>query len=187
MIHPQDYLYISLSFNDKSHLMKVNIKGISLLAFIAGVLTFFWLTSGDGLQAAPSVKMTTIDGGEINPEKLRGKPYMVVFWATDCPGCVKEIPHLNTLYSGFSKQGFRVVAIAMPHDELSLIRTMREQKAMSYEIVFDEDGTLAKAFGGVKVTPTSFLISPEGKIVLQKMGEFDVDTVHQMISDMLKS
>jgi len=167
--------------------MKIDIKGVLLLAFIVGALAFFWLAPGDGLQAAPNIKMTTIDGGKIDSKALRGKPYMVVFWATDCPGCVREIPHLNTLYSGFSKQGFRVVAIAMPHDELSLIRTMREQKAMNYEIVFDEDGTLAKAFGGVKVTPTSFLISPEGKIVLQKMGEFDVDTVHQMISDMLKS
>lgn len=167
--------------------MKININGILLLAAIAGVFTFFWLVPGDGLQAAPKVEMTTIDGRKIDLKELYGKPYMVVFWATDCPGCVKEIPHLNTLYDDFSKQGFQVIAIAMPHDELPLIRTMREQKAMSYEIVFDEDGTLAKAFGGVSLTPTNFLISPKSKIALQKIGEFDVDKMHQMISDMLKS
>jgi peroxiredoxin len=167
--------------------MKIDINGILLLAAIAGISAFFWLAPGDGLQAAPNVRMTTIDGGEVDLKELRGKPYMIVFWATDCPGCVKEIPHLNTLYNDFGKQGFQVIAIAMPHDELPLIRTMREQKAMNYEIVFDEDGTLAKAFGGVKLTPTNFLISPKGKIALQKIGEFDVDKMHQMISDMLKS
>lgn len=167
--------------------MKLDIKGILLLVAIAGVLAFFWLAPNDGLQAAPNAKMTTIDGEQIDLKALRGKPYMVVFWATDCPGCVKEIPHLNSLYNELGKQGFRVIAIAMPHDEIPLIKTMREEKAMNYEIVFDEDGTLAKAFGGVKVTPTNFLISPEGKIALQKMGEFDVDEMYQMISNMLKS
>ncbi len=158
--------------------MKLDLKGILLLAAIAGVLTFFWLAPNDGLQAAPNAEMTTIDGEQINLKELRGKPYMVVFWATDCPGCVKEIPHLNSLSNDLGKQGFRVIAIAMPHDEIPLIKTMREEKAMNYEIVFDEDGTLAKAFGGVKVTPTNFLISPEGKIALRKMGEFDVDEMY---------
>ena len=165
--------------------MKLDIKGILLLAAIAVALAFFWLAPSDGLQAAPKAKMTTIDGEPIDLTELRGKPYMVVFWATDCPGCVKEIPHLRSLYNDLGKQGFRIIAVAMPHDEIPLIKTMREEKAMNYDIVFDEDGTLAKAFGGVKVTPTSFLISPEGKIALQKMGELDMDQVTQMLRDML--
>lgn len=166
--------------------MKIDIKGILLLAVIAGVFAFFWLAPDDGLQAAPDFDMTTIDGEQLGSNQLDGKPYMVVFWATDCPGCVKEIPHLNALYNEFGDQGFKVIAVAMPHDELPLIKTMRDQKAMDYEIVFDTDGMIAKTFGGVIVTPTNFLISPEGKIALHKMGEFDTDEVHQLISNMLK-
>lgn len=166
--------------------MKLDIKGLLVLALIAGILTFFWLAPNDGLQAAPKLEVTTIDGEKIDSDELKGKPYMVVFWATDCPGCVKEIPHLNGLYSDLSKEGFRVIAIAMPHDEIDLIRTMQAEKGMNYDIVFDEDGMLAKAFGGVKVTPTNFLISPQGKIALQKMGEFQPDDIRQLIDGMLK-
>ncbi len=111
---------------------------------------------------------------------------MVVFWATDCPGCVKEIPHLNELYTEFGKDGFEVIAIAMPHDQVDHIKTMRIQKGMRYKIVFDKDGALAKAYGGVSLTPTNLLISPEGKIALHKVGNFDTDNIRRLIVGMLK-
>ena len=166
--------------------MKIDIKGLLVLAVIVGFLAFFWLAPSGGLQAAPNVKMQTIDGKTLTLEQLKGKPYMVVFWATDCPGCVKEIPHLNDLYTNLKSQGFTVIAIAMPHDQIPRIQAMREQKNMQYDIVFDKDGSLAKAFGGVMVTPTNFLISPSGNIALQKMGEFNPETMQKTILDMLK-
>lgn len=166
--------------------MKLDIKALLGLAVIAGVLTFFFLSPDDGLQAAPQPLMTTIDGQQIDPETLEGKPYMVVFWATDCPGCVKEIPHLNELYSEFGQSGFEVIAIAMPHDQVQHIQTMRQQKGMNYKIVFDETGELAKTYGGVKLTPTNLLISPDGTVVLRKAGTFDTENMRQMIAGMLK-
>ncbi len=166
--------------------MKLDIKALLAMAVVAGALAFFFLAPTDGLQAAPTPKMTTVDGDAIDPDKLSGKPYMVVFWATDCPGCIKEIPHLNELYSEFGKDGFEVIAIAMPHDQIDQINTMRSQKGMSYKIVFDEDGTLAKAYGGVSLTPTNMLISPDGKIALNKVGTFDPAGMRQLIVDMLK-
>ncbi|MEZ5537451.1 MAG: TlpA disulfide reductase family protein [Thiolinea sp.] len=166
--------------------MKLDIKALLGLAVVAGALTFFFLSPNDGLQAAPTPVMTTIDGQQIDPEKLEGKPYMVVFWATDCPGCVKEIPHLNELYTDLGKDGFEVIAIAMPHDQIPHIKTMRETKGMNYKIVFDETGELAKTYGGVKLTPTNLLISPDGKIALRKVGTFDPENIRQLVSNMLK-
>lgn len=166
--------------------MKLDIKALLAMAVLAGVLAFFFLAPSDGLQAAPTPAMTTVDGQALDPDKLSGKPYMVVFWATDCPGCVKEIPHLNELYTEFGKDGFEVIAIAMPHDQVDHINTMRAQKGMNYKIVFDEDGTLAKAYGGVSLTPTNLLISPDGKVALHKVGTFDPAGMRQLISDMLK-
>ena len=166
--------------------MKLDIKGLAVLALIAGALAFFWLAPNDGLQAAPKLQATTIDGKKIDTGDLKGKPYLVVFWATDCPGCIREIPHLNELYSDLGKDGFQVIGIAMPHDELPLIQTMRKEKSMQYDIVFDVDGMLAKAYGGIRLTPTSFLVSPKGKIALHKLGMFEKDEMRQMIEGMLK-
>lgn len=165
--------------------MKLDIKALLLLIVIAGAAAFFWLAPSSGLQAAPSTTITTIDGATIAPDTLKGKPYLVVFWATSCSGCVKEIPQLVDLYKELGNEGFRVVAVAMSYDELPLIKAMREQKGMSYDIAWDKDGSIAKAFGGVMVTPTNFLVSPDGKIALQKMGEFDANEMHQRIKAML--
>ncbi len=165
--------------------MKLNIKVLFVFALLIGAAVFFWLAPSSGLQAAPLISMTTIDGTSIHTKDLRGKPYMVVFWATECPGCVKEIPNLVQLERELGKQGFRVVAIAMPHDTVSQIKTMREQKGMNYDIVYDEKGDLAETFGGIMVTPTNILVSPEGKIVYQKMGEFDPADMRQRIQSLL--
>lgn len=166
--------------------MKLDIKGLVILAVIAGVLAFFWFAPGSGLQTAPNVSFKTIDGKSITLSELKGKPYILTFWATDCPGCVAEIPHLVDLYKEYAGQGLRIIAIAMPHDDLDAINTMRRLKGMSYDIAFDRTGELTQAFGNVMVTPTSYLVTPEGKIALQKIGEMDMKAVEHQIATMLK-
>ena len=59
--------------------MKLDMKGLLVLALIVGVLAFFWLAPSDRLQAAPKLNTTTIDGEKIDAGDLKGKPYMVVF------------------------------------------------------------------------------------------------------------
>ncbi|HPE60732.1 MAG TPA: TlpA disulfide reductase family protein [Thiolinea sp.] len=165
--------------------MKLDIKALLVLAVLAGVLGFF-LFSPAGSQSAPELKAQTIDGRPIDTAEIKGKPYMVVFWATDCPGCVKEIPHLVELYDEMNPKGLEIIGVAMPHDEVSAIKTMRSQRDMRWDLVFDETGAISKEFGGVKVTPTSFLIGPDGRIALQKMGELDMADLKKRILGMLE-
>lgn len=166
--------------------MKLDTKGIAILAFIVGVVVFLLLSSGGGVKQAPQLSLTTIDGQKIDSQQLAGKPYMMTFWATDCPSCVQEIPHLAQLHNNLQNTGFQLVAVALPHDKVSAIKAMREQKNMPYAIAYDENGEIGQAFGGIRVTPTSYLVSPDGKIVFQKMGTLDVDQLEQQIRDMMK-
>lgn len=166
--------------------MKLDLKGIAILAFIAGIIAFFLLAPAGGIKAAPAITLQTIDGQTIELEKLKGKPYLMVFWATDCPGCVGEIPHLVELNQKLQGTGFRTIAVALPHDEESAIKAMRQQKGMQYDLVYDKTGEWGQAFGGIKVTPTSFLVNPEGKITRMQLGSFDFDQLEQQIRSMLK-
>lgn len=166
--------------------MKLDIKGIAILAFIAGIAAFFLFMPAEGIKAAPALSVQTIDGETIELDKLKGKPYLMTFWATDCPSCVKEIPHLVELQQKLQGTGFRIIAAAMPHDEVSAIQAMRVQKGMQYDLAYDKTGEWGQAFGGIKVTPTSFLVSPEGKIVRQQLGGFDFKQLEQQIRAMLK-
>ncbi|HHS99496.1 MAG TPA: TlpA family protein disulfide reductase, partial [Thiomicrospira sp.] len=53
-----------------------------------------------------------------------------------------------------------------------------------FTFVMDTDGKLAKAFGDILLTPTSFLIAPNGKIVYQQVGEVQFEMVTERIKQL---
>lgn len=165
-----------------------NIKEIGIGIFIITIAAIGgWFMLGQSGTPAPQVSMTTIDGQTITTSDLKGGPALVVFWATDCPGCIKEMPYLVKLYDQYNAQGLSMIGIAMAHDKKNYVLAMREKKQLNYDITMDEDGTLAKAFGEVRLTPTTLLINPEGNIVFRKLGEVNFDQLENDIQQMLTS
>ena len=159
--------------------------GLFALLVIGGGLGL-WLTSGPGLNPAPAVTLKTIDGETIAMDDLKGQPVVLTFWATTCPGCVKEMPHLVELYEKYNAQGLEVIGVAMAYDPPNQVLAMRDRRQLPYTIALDVDSSAAKAFGDVRLTPTTFLIDTQGRIVYKKLGEFDMDHVENSIREMLK-
>lgn len=152
---------------------------------LIGALAYVWL-SPQGLKQAPALSVRSLDGNAVELASLRGKPVLVTFWATSCTGCVKEIPHLIELYQEFAPQGLQLLAIAMSYDPPNHVIAMRDARKLPYTIALDIDGNAARAFGDVRLTPTSFLIAPDGRIVREKVGELDMDEVRAQLRAMLK-
>lgn len=165
--------------------MKTKDLTIAVVALILlGALAYVWLAPG-GLKQAPDIAVTTLDGHQIRLADLLGRPVLVTFWATSCPGCVKEMPHLIELYQELAPKGLEVIGIAMSYDPPNHVLRMTEERQIPYPIALDTTAVAAKAFGDVKLTPTSFLIAPDGRIVHQKIGEMDMSVVRQTILNML--
>lgn len=166
--------------------MKLDTKGIAILAFIIGLLTFFLFMPGKGLQQVPAaMNVQTIDGDKLTLGSLQGKPYLLTFWSTSCPGCVGEIPVLEALDQKMQGSGFRIIGVAMPYDKPPEIQAMRTQKGMTYTVAYDQSGELTKQFD-VRVTPTSFLIGADGNIAVRKMGEWNAAELEQKVRELLK-
>jgi peroxiredoxin len=162
-------------------------KDLIITAFavaLLGLLGYLWFSPA-GLKPAPAIAVRTLDGDQVQLDQYRGKPLLVTFWATTCPGCVAEIPHFSALYRELGPKGFNIVAIAMAYDPPEQVRFMAKQRAMPYTVALDSDGAAARAFGDVKLTPTTFLIDPAGRIVQQKLGEVDTAQLRQKIVEML--
>jgi peroxiredoxin len=157
----------------------------TLLLATAALLGYLWLTPSGGLKPAPAITLTTLQGEPLTLAALRGRPVLVTFWATTCPGCIKEMPHLVELYQELAPRGLEIIAIAMEYDPQEQVRTMVAQKQLPYPVAIDSDGSAAQAFGGVSLTPSSFLIDPQGRIVQYKLGEMDMPAVHNRIIAML--
>jgi peroxiredoxin len=155
---------------------------IVLLAGVAGLATYLMLpTSGEPM---PDISFTDIDGGQHQLADYKGQPILMIFWATDCPGCIKEMPELIALHEEYADQGLAMISVAMPHDYPEHIQAMREQKGLPYLITWDETGDISTAFDNVRVTPTHFLISPEGEIVMRKIGVLNMELLEDRLAMM---
>ncbi len=160
------------------------------LAFAAAALivlaaALLWLLPPGAPQPAPQVVFKTIANKTVALDGLKGRPVIVTFWATDCAPCIEEIPHLIELHRRFHNQGLEIVAVAMYYDPPSHVVEMSRIKRLPYHVVLDLRAEHAKAFGGVVLTPTTFLISPHGDIALKKLGLFDRDAMRREIASML--
>ena len=154
-------------------------------AALLGVFAWVWLAPA-GLKDSPDITLLTIDGEELQLASLRGQPLLLTFWATSCPGCIREMPHLIELYEELSPQGLEVIGVAMSYDKPSHVLSMRKARNIPYPVALDIHGAAAQAFGNVRLTPTSFLISPDGRIVSQKIGEMDMPRLRNNILAMLQ-
>ncbi|MDD5411729.1 MAG: TlpA disulfide reductase family protein [Methylobacter sp.] len=162
---------------------KSRLRILLLLALIPIVLS---VGCSKTITSAPDVTFTTITGKKIDLKDLSGKPVMVTFWATDCPSCVKEIPHLIDLYTQYHAQGFEMIAVAMYYDPPNHVVDMTKARQLPYDVALDLKSELAHAFGDVMFTPSTFLIAPDGSVALRKTGIFDLAEMKTRIESLLK-
>lgn len=162
---------------------KKTVLVIFLLFMASGVWVLF---SDELVNKAPDIAFNTINGETILLKSLQGKPTLVTFWATDCPGCIKEIPHLKALHRDYHDKGVNIIAVAMYYDRPDNVIAMAKAKQMNYKVALDPVADASKAFGNVRLTPTSFLIAPDGSIAMQKLGEFNEATMRQRLDSFLK-
>jgi peroxiredoxin len=123
--------------------------------------------------SAPAATFTTLEGKPIVLDALRGKVVLVNFWATSCPGCIKEMPGMVETYNQYKDRGFEIVAVAMSYDPPNYVMNFVRTRQLPFPVALDVDGAHARAFGNVQLTPTSFIIGKDGRILEQKLGELD--------------
>lgn len=135
--------------------------------------------------AASSVTFTALNGEKIALDSLRGKVVLVNFWATSCPGCIKEMPDLVKTWQKYHSRGLETIAVAMSYDPPEYVRQFAEKNALPFTVSLDADGTVAQAFGNVRVTPTTLVIDKQGQIIQQYVGEPDFAKLHALIESAL--
>ena len=77
------------------------------------------------------------------------------------------------------------MALAMSYDPPSYVRQFAESRQLPFRGDIDLDGSLAKAFGDVQLTPTTLVIDREGKVVKRYVGEPDFDAMHKLLGQLL--
>ena len=132
-------------------------------------------------RPAPEVKFRALSGETFSTSELRGKVVLVNFWATYCTACVQEMPKLVDAHRKFSARGYETIAVAVRRDDADRVAQFTASHALPFKVAIDTSGELAREFGNVRITPTSFLIDKNGKVLRRYVGEPDWTEFHNLV------
>jgi peroxiredoxin len=140
---------------------------------------------GTGASAAPQSTFVLLDGSRQTTQDLRGKVALVNFWATSCTTCVAEMPEIVATYDKFKDRGFETLAVAMSYDPPSYVVNFTETRKLTFKVAIDNTGEVARAWGDVKLTPSTFIVNKRGEIVKSFVGAPDFAELHKLIERLL--
>lgn len=138
-----------------------------------------------GVSAAPLSTFVLLDGSKKTTDDLKGKVTLVNFWATSCVTCVAEMPKVIATYDKYKAQGYDTLAVAMSYDPPSYVVNFTETRKLPFKVAIDNTGAVAKAWGDVALTPTTYIVNKRGQIVKRYVGEPDFAELHKLIEKLL--
>jgi thiol-disulfide isomerase/thioredoxin len=121
-------------------------------------------------KPAPAAPTFTLPGlkGDVSLESFRGKAVLVDFWASWCGPCRQSFPWMNGLQKKYGDKGLAIVAVNLDKDR-DLASNFLAEVPAAFTVAFDPSGRAAESYK-VKAMPTTFLVSPDGKLLLTHAG-----------------
>jgi peroxiredoxin len=128
-------------------------------------------------KSAPAFQLVTQDGNKTQVSDYRGKVLLLNFWATDCGGCVLEIPSIIELEKAYKDKGFTAVGVSMDisyedlkdaNEAWGRVRPFIAKHGVNYPIAMGDDA-ISKAYA-LNAFPATYLIDKSGKIAIAYVG-----------------
>ena len=114
-----------------------------------------------------------VRGDQFSMSSMKGKVVLINFWATSCSVCIAEMPKMVQTFEKYREQGLETVAVAMSYDPPDRVFAYAQRNKLPFHVTLDIFGKAMQAFGGIRGTPTTFLVDRHGKIVQRIEGEPD--------------
>ena len=124
-------------------------------------------------KAAPDFTVSDIEGLRHRLSDYRGRDVLVVFWATWCPACKMEIPHLIELREMFEENELAILAIS--NETAEHLKQFAASAAINYSVVPLGAARLSSPFADVRSIPTTFFIDRNGIVKLAAVGLVSVE------------
>lgn len=154
--------------------------------------------SGDGLRAAkghggtpgavgtaaPPYALADLEGKVVKNTDFLGKVVILDFWATWCPPCKAEIPHLIALQDKYKGQGLEIVGLSVDEGGANDVKPFADEHKINYTMLIASAET-PKDYGGITGIPTTFVVDKQGTIVKKFLGYTDPEVFEAAIQPLL--
>lgn len=134
-------------------------------------------------------ELQTLDGEVVKLSDLKGKKVILNFWATWCPPCKAEMPHMQNYYENYAEDdNVEIVAVNLTTKEHGQniekkITNFIEEYQLSFPIPLDEKGKANKEYR-ISMIPTTYLINTDGLINQKVIGPLDEERIKKLVKEM---
>lgn len=111
------------------------------------------------------------EGEKVDFSQFKGKPVFLNFWATWCPPCVAELPEIQ---KAWEKHGQSVDFLLVTNQDPAEVEAFMDKHG--YTVPVHYTGSQAPTVFEHRSIPTTYIISPDGKIVVNKKGAVNWDS-----------
>ncbi len=129
-------------------------------------------------KPAPDFALTDIAGKEHRLSDYKAKNVIIVFWATWCGPCLREIPHLIKLRETVGEDELAMLAIS--NEGPDLVKRFVARAKINYTVLLDR-GALPEPYNTINAIPSSFFIDREGKIKLATTGLLSLNEIKAIL------
>ncbi|AIY06099.1 cytochrome c biogenesis protein [Planococcus sp. PAMC 21323] len=148
-----------------------------------------FLPTEEGLakgEKAPDFQLTTLDGDVVTLSDYQGQKVILNFWATWCPPCRAEMPHMQSYFEEQAEEDNVVIlAVNLTTEDKGLksIEDFVEEFGLKFSIPMDEKGAVGSTYQTVSI-PTSYMIDTKGRIQNKIVGPMDAPMMEQLVKEM---
>ncbi len=134
-------------------------------------------------QIAPDFTLKTISGEEIKLSAFRGKRVILNFWASWCPPCKAEMPHMQEFYVENRESNAVLLSVNLTTAEKksSDVTKFVEEYELTFPVMLDEQGDIGQIYQAYAI-PTSYLIDSKGIIRKKIVGPMDKEMMNELIN-----
>lgn len=123
-------------------------------------------------------RLDTLDRKRFYLHEHRGKPVVLVFWATTCSVCKKQLADIRDLKHGPNHEDATWTAVCIDPENLPDATRIVRDLGVDFSVLLDTGGQVSDALG-IEAVPTTLILDPGGRLVFRREG-YDVPVRRQI-------
>lgn len=141
-------------------------------------------TLDQGVEA-PDFELFTLDNKKTKLSDYRGQKIILNFWATWCPPCKAEMPHMEEFHKKNKDKNISIVSVNLTSIDKgkSKITSFVKDYGLTFPIMLDESGKIGLEYQAFAI-PTSYIIDEKGIITQKIVGPMDEEMMEKLIGNL---
>ena len=135
----------------------------------------------ENAEQAADFTLEMLDGKMASLSDYRGQKVVLNFWATWCPPCKAEVPHLQNFYEENENSDVQLLAVNLTaSDSMSDVENFVDGYGITFPVLLDIDGEVGQQYEVITI-PTTYFLDEEGNIVEKYIGALDEETMENIL------